>query len=40
MTDEEKASAQTAGGYAREMSEDYQRRQRSSSPSGSRPPTS
>jgi NAD(P) transhydrogenase subunit alpha len=27
MTDEEKASAQTAGGYAREMSEDYQRRQ-------------
>jgi NAD(P) transhydrogenase subunit alpha len=28
MTDEEKASAQTAGGYAREMSEDYQRRQR------------
>ena len=30
MTDEEKASAQTAGGYAREMSEDYQRRQRSS----------
>jgi NAD(P) transhydrogenase subunit alpha len=28
MTDEEKASAQTSGGYAREMSEDYQRRQR------------
>ena len=28
MTDEEKAQAQTAGGYAREMSEDYQRRQR------------
>jgi NAD(P) transhydrogenase subunit alpha len=28
MTDEEKASAQTAGGYAREMGEDYQRRQR------------
>jgi len=28
MTDEEKASAQTAGGYAREMNEDYQRRQR------------
>ncbi|MGH2463124.1 MAG: Re/Si-specific NAD(P)(+) transhydrogenase subunit alpha [Candidatus Limnocylindria bacterium] len=28
MTEEEKASAQTAGGYAREMSEDYQRRQR------------
>jgi proton-translocating NAD(P)+ transhydrogenase subunit alpha len=27
MTDEEKASAQTAGGYAREMNEDYQRRQ-------------
>ncbi|MEX0629561.1 MAG: Re/Si-specific NAD(P)(+) transhydrogenase subunit alpha [Chloroflexota bacterium] len=27
MTEEEKASAQTAGGYAREMSEDYQRRQ-------------
>ncbi|MGH2392306.1 MAG: Re/Si-specific NAD(P)(+) transhydrogenase subunit alpha [Candidatus Limnocylindria bacterium] len=28
MTEEEKASAQTAGGYAREMSDDYQRRQR------------
>ena len=28
MTDEEKTHAQTAGGYAREMSEDYQRRQR------------
>ena len=28
MTDEEKASAQTSGGYAREMSEDYLRRQR------------
>jgi NAD(P) transhydrogenase subunit alpha len=28
MTDEEKAAAQTAGGYAREMNEDYQRRQR------------
>jgi NAD(P) transhydrogenase subunit alpha len=28
MTEEEKASAQTAGGYAREMSPDYQRRQR------------
>jgi NAD(P) transhydrogenase subunit alpha len=27
MTDEEKASAQTAGGYATEMSEDYKRRQ-------------
>jgi H+-translocating NAD(P) transhydrogenase subunit alpha len=27
MTDEEKASAQTAGGYASEMSEDYKRRQ-------------
>ena len=27
MTDEEKASAQTAGGYAREMSDDYKRRQ-------------
>lgn len=27
MTDEEKASAQTAAGYAREMSDDYQRRQ-------------
>ncbi len=28
MTDEEKAAAQTTGGYAREMNEDYQRRQR------------
>lgn len=28
MTDEEKAAAQTSGGYAREMNEDYQRRQR------------
>ena len=28
MTDEEKTSAQTSGGYAREMNEDYQRRQR------------
>jgi H+-translocating NAD(P) transhydrogenase subunit alpha len=27
MTDEEKAQAETAGGYAREMSEDYKRRQ-------------
>lgn len=27
MTDEEKASAETAGGYATEMSEDYKRRQ-------------
>ncbi|HUG95135.1 MAG TPA: Re/Si-specific NAD(P)(+) transhydrogenase subunit alpha [Pleomorphomonadaceae bacterium] len=27
MNEEEKASAETAGGYAREMSEDYQRRQ-------------
>ena len=27
MTEEEKAQAQTAGGYAREMSEDYRRRQ-------------
>ena len=27
MTDEEKANAQTAGGYAQEMSEDYKRRQ-------------
>jgi len=27
MADEEKASAETAGGYAREMSEDYKRRQ-------------
>ena len=27
MTDEEKANAQTAGGYAREMSDDYKRRQ-------------
>jgi NAD(P) transhydrogenase subunit alpha len=27
MTDEEKASAQTAGGYAREMSDDYKARQ-------------
>ncbi len=27
MTDEEKASAETAGGYAREMSDDYKRRQ-------------
>ena len=27
MTDEEKASAQTAGGYATEMSDDYKRRQ-------------
>ncbi|HEX2221937.1 MAG TPA: Re/Si-specific NAD(P)(+) transhydrogenase subunit alpha [Candidatus Limnocylindria bacterium] len=27
MTDEEKAQAETAGGYAREMSEDYRRRQ-------------
>jgi NAD(P) transhydrogenase subunit alpha len=27
MTDEEKASAETAGGYAREMGPDYQRRQ-------------
>jgi NAD(P) transhydrogenase subunit alpha len=27
MTDEEKASAQTAGGYATEMNEDYKRRQ-------------
>lgn len=27
MTDEEKASAQTAGGYAAEMSDDYKRRQ-------------
>ncbi|HEY7452898.1 MAG TPA: Re/Si-specific NAD(P)(+) transhydrogenase subunit alpha [Candidatus Limnocylindria bacterium] len=28
MSDEEKAAAQTTGGYAREMGEDYQRRQR------------
>jgi NAD(P) transhydrogenase subunit alpha len=28
MNDEEKAAAQTTGGYAREMNEDYQRRQR------------
>jgi NAD(P) transhydrogenase subunit alpha len=27
MTDEEKAQAETAGGYAREMSDDYKRRQ-------------
>jgi H+-translocating NAD(P) transhydrogenase subunit alpha len=27
MTDEEKANAETAGGYAREMSDDYKRRQ-------------
>jgi len=27
MTDDEKAQAETAGGYAREMSEDYKRRQ-------------
>ena len=27
MTDEEKANAQTTGGYAREMSDDYKRRQ-------------
>ena len=27
MTDEEKASAETAGGYAREMSDDYKKRQ-------------
>lgn len=27
MTDEEKANAQTAGGYAREMSDDYKKRQ-------------
>ena len=35
MTDEEKAQAETAGGYAREMSDDYKRRQAELIASGS-----
>jgi NAD(P) transhydrogenase subunit alpha len=40
LSDQEKLAAETAGGYAREMSEDYKRRQPRSSRNARKPPIS
>ena len=40
LSDEERQAQATAGGYAREMSDDYKRARPRSSPNAPRPPTS